>query len=138
MKNTRFDFRQTDAAVDAGKIFTEGQLFLTVDIDRDQTFPQFQRRLQGLGQPPGNAVFYDDPVDDRFDRVFFIPVQLDFFRQFTGFAIDPYPDIAILANLIQDFQMLAFLPGSPAPARSASPLLPAPAEHPPSAGRSAG
>ena len=42
--------------------------------------------------------------------MFFIPIQLDFFRQLTGFTIDPYPDIAILADLIQDFQMLAFFP----------------------------
>jgi hypothetical protein len=59
------------------------------DLDLGHTVGQLERRLQGLGEAPGDAVAPHQPVDHDLDGVLFVARQLDALGRLVQLAVDP-------------------------------------------------
>jgi hypothetical protein len=103
---------ETEAAVNAGEMFRE-QHFLTVDNRyKDDSFAEFQSGFNGISYPAlGIALADDEAVDDRFDGMFFILVELNLVSQFENSSVDTHPSISGLAQILKYGIVLPFSVG---------------------------
>ncbi|MCG3120365.1 MAG: hypothetical protein ALAOOOJD_03028 [bacterium] len=109
-EHARRQFFNRNAAIDAGKMLGKENFSLADDVDHHQTVGEMQRGFKRVGQTRFNALLANEPVNDDFDIVFFIFVQLDFAGDFFDFAIDAHAHIAFAAGGIKNLAILAFAP----------------------------
>ena len=102
-KHARRDFRQTDTAVDTGKILTEHQQFTANNLHIDNPLPDIKRRFQRIGKTLLHAVLHDKAVDNDFNRMLFVFLQIYLLIDIHDIAVNAHADIAFLAYLLQNF-----------------------------------
>ena len=108
-EHARRDFRQADAAVHTGKILAEHQKFPVHYLNIDDAFSQLERRFQGIRQTLLHALPHEKPVNDHLDGMLLVLFQLDLLIHIIHFTVNPGPYIALLADMLQKFLVLAFL-----------------------------
>ena len=80
------------------------------DGNRHQALRQFQCRLNGLPQPPGDSRLDEQAIHNHFNGVILPLVQDRRIIERIEFAIDARADIAVLRQLFQLFAVRAFPP----------------------------
>ena len=60
-------------------------------VDDHDIVGEFQRHLDGVGQPPLDPALYDQPVDENVNRVIATSIELDVFVERQEPAIDARP-----------------------------------------------
>ena len=108
-EDARLDLRQRDAAVDAGELLAEGERGLVVagELDVDEAVGEGGGGLDGVGEPPPQAVLHDEPVDDHGDVVLELLVELDVFVELAHLAVDLDAREAVGAELLEELAVLA-------------------------------
>ncbi|MFO7447214.1 MAG: YiiX/YebB-like N1pC/P60 family cysteine hydrolase, partial [Ignavibacteriaceae bacterium] len=103
-------FRVADAAVVAGKTLGKKHLPLALDVDHHLALGSAQGQFHGIGQAPGHSGLDHQAVHHHFQIVFLFFVQDDLVVQGFHLAVDPDPDKAVLAQLVQELAVLPFSP----------------------------
>ena len=111
-EDARLDLGQRDATVDAGELLAEGERALVVpgEFDVDEAVGEGGGGLDGVGEPPPQALLHDEPVDDHGDVVLELLVELDVLFEFAYLAVDLDPDEAVGAELLEELAVLALAP----------------------------
>ena len=87
----------------------EKQLFAVNDGNQHHAFAELERRLHRIGDAALAVALADhQAVDHDFDGVLFIFIQLNFFGKVVDFLVDPDPDIALLAQVVENGLVFAF------------------------------
>ena len=66
--------------------------------------------LDGVGEPPPQALLHDEPVDDHVDVVLELLVELDVFLELAHLAVDLDAGEAVGAELLEELAVLALAP----------------------------
>ena len=110
-KEPRRNLLQGDAAVGAGIVLGKAELFPAVlQHRRHQTAGEAEGGLRRVGQAAPRALLDPNPVDDDLDRMLFVLVQGNLFREIIDNSVCPYADIARALRILQDLAVLALFP----------------------------
>ena len=82
-------------------------LVLGDDLDLGDAFGELQRGLERVGEPALDAGAAHEPVDDDFDRVLLVPLELELGRQIDDLTVDPGPRVALARELVEERVVLA-------------------------------
>ncbi|MNJ56272.1 hypothetical protein D3C77_518090 [compost metagenome] len=104
-----FDAESTNRA---GEIRAEAQLLLADNVDQQLAARHFERGFDRVRQPAPHLFLNDDPVDDHFDRVLLVLLQLDILGEIALLPVYPDTDKALLGNFGKKALVLALLPGN--------------------------
>ena len=121
-KEARFGLRHAAMAMRTGQVFAEQMIDgmpAVGHILRNHTaIAQFKRGFNRIGQARfkgagiiGLHIFSaanDEAVDDDFNIMDDITIQFDVFIQVADSPVHPHPRKALLADVLQDFDMIAF------------------------------
>ena len=111
-KQTRFNRRQTDAAVIAGKVLAE-KLRCRCFAQRchlSKAIGQLQRRFYGIRQTLPDAFTHCQAVDNYGKAVLFIFLQAYILIQCAYLAIDEHTHIACTPHIVEHTHMLTLAP----------------------------
>ena len=110
-KEPRRNLLQRDAAVGAGIVLGKAELFPAVlQHRRHQAAGEAEGGLRRVGQAAPRALLDPNPVDDDLDRMLFVLVQGNLFRQIIDDPVRPYADIAGALRILQDLAVFALFP----------------------------
>ena len=84
----------------------EEQLLTVNDGNKHHPRAELEGCLHRIRTPLPFALPNDQTVDHRLNRVFFILIQLEFFRKVMNLTVNPYPDIARLAQVHKNLLVL--------------------------------
>ena len=88
-------------AVRTGKVLAEGVLRPIHFLHDNHAFAPLGRRFHGIRQTGLHAVLHDETVNDNFDGMFLILLQLDRLVKSAHIAIHANADKAFLAQSFQ-------------------------------------
>ena len=111
-KQARFNRRQADTAVIAGKMLAE-KLRCRCFSQRchlGKAIGQLQRRFHGIRQALPDAFTHRQAVDDYRKAVLFIFLQTDILIQCAHLAVDKHTHIACTPHIVEHTHMLALAP----------------------------
>ncbi len=92
---------EREPAVAAREVLAEGEGWSFDDLDDGNPFGQVEGRFEGVGQAPLDSLFANQPIDDNFDRVLVVPVELDLFGEFLDLPVDARPGEALPGQLLE-------------------------------------
>src|SRR5262249_17424698 len=99
----RFELGNRDAAIDAGHSFGIKPLFAINDRDDHHAVRKSGRRANGFFQTRPDSIFYQQPVDDDFNRMIAAFVERDLFVHRPHLTIDPGTSETAFLNLFELF-----------------------------------
>ena len=108
-EHARRDFRQADAAVDAGEILAEHQELAIDNLHVDDALAELQRRFERIGQALLHAFAHNQAVDDDLDGVLLVLFEVNRIVDIVNFAVDAHAHIAFVTDVLEDFLVLALL-----------------------------
>ena len=82
------DLGQRDAAIRAGELLREGERETVDEFDLDQTLGEGDGSLDGVGEPPSQALLHHQPVDDHGDVVLVLLVEHDILVELAYLTVD--------------------------------------------------
>ena len=82
-------------------------LVLEDDLDLGDTFGQLQRGLERIGETALDPGAAHEPVDDHFDRVLLVALELQLGGQVDELTVDPGPREALTGQLVEQRVVLA-------------------------------
>ncbi len=108
-EDARLDLGQRDAAVDAGELLAEGERAPVVagEFHVDEAVGEGGGGLDGVGEPPPQALLHHEPVDDDGDVVLELLVELDVLLELAHLAVDLDAGEAVGAQLLEQLAVLA-------------------------------
>ena len=106
-EDARLDLGQRDAAVHAGELLAEGERLAVGGLDLDEAVGELGGGLDGVGQPPPQAVLHDQAVDDDRDVVLVLLVEVDLLLELAHLAVDLDAREAVGAELLEQLAVLA-------------------------------
>ena len=108
-KQARFNRRQTDAAVIAGKMLTEKLRFrcFSQRFHLGKAVCQLQRCFHGIRQTLPDAFAHRQAVDDHGKAVLFVFLQTDILIQRAHLTVDKHTHIACTPHIVEHTHMLA-------------------------------
>ena len=111
-KQARFNRRQADATVIAGKMLTEKLRFrcFSQRCHLGKAVCQLQRRFHGIRQTLPDAFTHRQAVDDYRKAVLFIFLQTDILIQCAHLTIDKHTHIACTPHIVEHTHMLTLAP----------------------------
>ena len=110
-KEMRFDFRQADVAVRAGKVLTKGENFVRLQAQNmDDTLTQLGCRFQGIRQAHEDTILNDQAVDNDFDGVLLILFHRNVVGQEIDLAVDADAHVAVLDQAGQELLVRPLAP----------------------------
>ena len=111
-KQARFNRRQADAAVIAGKMLAEKLRFrcFAQRCHLGKAIGQLQRRFHRIRQALSDAFTHRQTVDDYGKAVLFIFLQADILIQRAHLAIDKHTHIACTPHIVEHTHMLTLAP----------------------------
>ena len=111
-KQARFNRRQTDATVIAGKVLAEKLCFrcFAQRCHLGKTVCQLQCRFHGIRQTLPDAFTHRQTVDDYGKAVLFVFLQADILIQCAHLAIDKHTHIACTPHIVEHTHMLTLAP----------------------------
>ena len=111
-KQTRFNRRQADTAVIAGKMLTEKLRFRCFSqcCHLGKAIGQLQRRFHGVRQTLPDAFAHRQAVDNYRKAVLFIFLQTDILIQCAHLAVDKHTHIACTPHIVEHTHMLTLAP----------------------------
>ncbi len=80
---------------------------LVRQVGDDRPLAHSERRVDRLGHARPDAVFDDEPVDDDFDVVRLVPVELHAVLDLAQLAVDADALVALLGYLLEQFAVVA-------------------------------
>ena len=111
-KQARFNRRQADAAVIAGKVLAKKLCFrcFAQRCHLGKAIGQLQRRFHRIRQALPDAFTHRQTVDDYRKAVLFIFLQTDILIQCAHLTIDKHTHIACTPHIVEHTHMLALAP----------------------------
>ena len=111
-KQARFNRRQADAAVIAGKMLAEKLRFrcFAQRCHLGKTVCQLQRRFHGIRQALPDAFTHRQAVDNHRKAVLFIFLQADILIQCAHLTVDKHTHIACTPHIVEHTHMLTLAP----------------------------
>ena len=107
----RLRLRHAGAVVGAGEVLAHQPFLATIHRDQEhRAMPQPQRRLQRVDQPRPLVGSQHKPVDDHLDVVLLVLLERDGLVEGVDLAVDPDPDEAALAKILEQGEVLALAP----------------------------
>src|SRR5450759_2908577 len=106
-EDTRLDLGQRDAAVHAGELLGEREGLAVGGTALDETVGELGGGLDGVGEPPPQALLHHQPVDDHGHVVLELLVEVDVLLELAHFAVHPDAREAVGAELLEEFAVLA-------------------------------
>ena len=96
--------------MDAGELLAEGERSLVVagELDVDEAVGEGGGGLDGVGEPPPQALLHHQPVDDDRDVVVELLVEVDLLLELADIAVDLDPGEAVGAQLLEELAELPF------------------------------
>ena len=109
-KAARFNLRNADTAVRAGKILAEFEDFPADDRRLRETVRQLQRIFQRIVQTPLDAGLYHNAVDDNPDGMLDILVEPDLLIEAVLISVHEHAHVACTAGALKDLLVHALPP----------------------------
>ena len=108
-EDARLDLGQRDAAVDAGELLAEGERARSSPASSTSTRPSAScgGGLDGVGEPPPQALLHHQAVDDDGDVVLVLLVEVDVLLELAHVAVDLDAREAVGAQLLEQLAVLA-------------------------------
>ena len=106
-EDARLDLGQRDAAVHAGELLAEREGLAVGGLDLDEAVGELGGGLDGVGEPPPQALLHHQPVDDDGDVVLVLLVEVDVLLELAHLAVDLDAREAVGAELLEQLAVLA-------------------------------
>ena len=106
-EDARLDLGQRDAAVHAGELLAEGEGLAVGGLDLDEAVGELGGGLDGVGEPPPQALLHDQPIDDDGDVVLELLVEVDVLLELAHLAVHLDAGEAVGAKLLEQLAVLA-------------------------------
>src|SRR5665647_1243117 len=106
-EDTRLDLGQGDAAVHAGELPGEREGLAVGGLDLDEAVGELGGGLDGVGEPPPQALLHHQPVDDHGHVVLELLVEVAILLELAHCAVHLDAREAVGAKLLEELAVLA-------------------------------